>query len=478
MASHLLFDVSCAQKYRDLVDEAETPIVPRSRINVLEVDLPTTSSHFQGPRTYSEDISMVPRCSKSPIRIIFGPLDYPTAQTSSLLHTFFELSDIPTAYIHERVQGATQSLNFEDKEDGSFTCWLHFLCKAIVAQPDAPTWHRAGFFLTHDGSFGSTLVCLGASKGLITRLQRLPVATWISILSDPIALLAIVLSDMQATIDEQTWALNDSVGLYEHHAISTTRTKTAFSDNYFQDLHWVAKNVTHLKESADAAMNTCQQLLRVSQQRIQSRLPAMNGGSSTSATLTYLGTLFNGTSLRVTSLHSRIQNTIALSFNLVAQADSHSLRAESSSMHTIAFTTLIFLPISTVATIFGSQFFSFNPPATKNPTAGRPAAAELVLNNEFWLFWVITVPLTLIVLGVWLGFHPEAVARWWRRNITGTGRRRKDEECDGFSGAGEAHGGGSGGWVLQSLTDQGKKQSALTGISTSTTLVSGNGSLR
>src|ERR1700759_5674371 len=43
------------------------------------------------------------------------------------------------------------------------------------------------------------------------------------------------------------------------------------------------------------------------------------------------------------------------SFNLVTQKDSGTILTESSSMHTIALTTLIFLPISTVAVSVQTQ---------------------------------------------------------------------------------------------------------------------------
>lgn len=475
MGAQLLYDFSRREKYRDLVDDQDAAVTPYRRVNVLEVDLPKVPSHFQGPHAFSEDVSQLPRDSKSPIRIILAPLDYPTPQTTNVLHAIFDLFNIPTAYLNERVQGVTHSLSFDGVATESFTCWLHFLCKAIVSRPDAPTWHRAGFFLAHDDTTSSTnLVCFGASKALITRFQQLPFTAWALVRSDPIALLAIVLADLQLTIDEQVWALNDNVGSYEHHAISTTRTKSAFVDDYFQDLHWVAKNVIHLKESADAALNTCLQLLDISKQSVNAPLPTTTtASSSTIATLSYLNALFHSTSLRTTSLHSRIQNTINLSFNLVAQSDSHHLRAESSSMHTIALTTLIFLPIATVATVFGSQFFSFNPPEPDVPPAGGPEAAHLVLSKEFWLFWAISMPLTVVVLGVWLGFHPEAVGRWWRRNISRTSQRRKDEEAAACLGVGGGGGGGES-FVLQSLSSHGTGASGLTGSSAgSSTLVNG-----
>jgi Mg2+ and Co2+ transporter CorA len=58
-------------------------------------------------------------------------------------------------------------------------------------------------------------------------------------------------------------------------------------------------------------------------------------------------------------LQAIIPNNIFQHANLVNQADSQLITRGSSSMETIAIVTLFFLPITTVATIFGTQFFNF-----------------------------------------------------------------------------------------------------------------------
>lgn len=192
-------------------------------------------------------------------------------------------------------------------------------------------------------------------------------------------------------LDEQVWSLSSAVGDHEHHAVSTTRTKAKFAEEYFQNLHWVAKNAIHLRESADAVLKTCQQVLAFA-----NTTQALGGDGSipqTANSPTYLATLFDSTSLRTSSLQARVQNTIALSLNLVAQTDSQCLMAESSSMNIMALATLIFLAMSTVATIFGSQFFQFT-------FSGRkPAQSDFMLSKEFRLFWAVAAPLTVISMG-------------------------------------------------------------------------------
>lgn len=62
-------------------------------------------------------------------------------------------------------------------------------------------------------------------------------------------------------------------------------------------------------------------------------------------------------------------------------------------MRIIAAVTLIFLPPTFTATFFSTGFFSFYGPD------GSPA----MTTSMFWLYWVVTVPLTLVVLLGWLG---------------------------------------------------------------------------
>jgi len=92
-------------------------------------------------------------------------------------------------------------------------------------------------------------------------------------------------------------------------------------------------------------------------------------------------------------------NVINLSFNLVTQQDS-------SSMKTIAFMTLVFLPAGTVASIFGSQFF--------NLIVDSNGVPHFVISPLFWIFWAISLPITAILVVLW---------KWWPQR---TKRERMD----------------------------------------------------
>ncbi|KAL6246645.1 hypothetical protein RBB50_006884 [Rhinocladiella similis] len=276
--------------------------------------------------------------------------------------------------------------------------WFHFLCKAIEPKHDNILWLRSAYFLRRDEHGRLTLICFGSSKALVQRFEGLPQRIWTTVLTNPFNLFSIVLADLHRQVDEQLWTLNRYVGDYERYAIDSTVVTSDFDQNWV-DLHYIAKNIIHIKEAVDAVLRTISHIIRAqSEGEVADKVEARK----TTLALHYSESLFESVDLRAISMEKRMQNVINLSFNLVAQKDSSRIKTESSSMHTIALTTLIFLPISTVATIFGSAFFNFS----GNEREG------MSLSKHFWIFWVISVPLTVAVLTIWIYFHPSNVWRW------------------------------------------------------------------
>ncbi|OCK74103.1 hypothetical protein K432DRAFT_364013 [Lepidopterella palustris CBS 459.81] len=85
-------------------------------------------------------------------------------------------------------------------------------------------------------------------------------------------------------------------------------------------------------------------------------------------------------------------------------------RRDSASMKTIAVLTLVFLPGTSIASIFSMTMFNWN------ATAGQAVASKWL-----WIYFVITIPLTLLILLGWL---------WWFRRSQRTHQNRwKDVEA-------------------------------------------------
>src|ERR1700722_8022265 len=84
--------------------------------------------------------------------------------------------------------------------------------------------------------------------------------------------------------------------------------------------------------------------------------------------------------------------------------DSRVMRQDSYVMRTLSILAMIFLPISTVSSIFGTQFFTTA--ASPDPTSGSGAVtSSFVVSKKFWLLWTISIPVTVVLLvgwGVWI----------------------------------------------------------------------------
>ena len=78
---------------------------------------------------------------------------------------------------------------------------------------------------------------------------------------------------------------------------------------------------------------------------------------------------------------------------------------DSASMRALALAALIFLPGNFIAALFSTDLFRWD---DTNESSGTSLAGMGVgVKPQFWLFWVITVPVTLLVFLLYIC--------WWRR---------------------------------------------------------------
>lgn len=99
---------------------------------------------------------------------------------------------------------------------------------------------------------------------------------------------------------------------------------------------------------------------------------------------------------RVGNLSTRLE-TVLSQINNQRQAEiattnlsiARAVRSDSIPMRTIAYVTLLLLPGALISSIFGMNFFQYD------ETNGLKVA------KTFWQYWAITVPVTLLVIGVW-----------------------------------------------------------------------------
>ncbi len=81
-------------------------------------------------------------------------------------------------------------------------------------------------------------------------------------------------------------------------------------------------------------------------------------------------------------------------------------KRDSSSMKTIAAVTMAFLPCTFVASFFAIPMFDWTKPAGHN-----------VNTQTFWIYWVVTIPLTLTTFIIWGAWFQYKTARDNREDI-------------------------------------------------------------
>ncbi|KAK3346510.1 hypothetical protein B0T25DRAFT_592676 [Lasiosphaeria hispida] len=76
--------------------------------------------------------------------------------------------------------------------------------------------------------------------------------------------------------------------------------------------------------------------------------------------------------------------------NLKIAGDS---KQDSSQMRSIAFLTMFFLPATFISSFFSTSFFNWNAPDQED-----------IVSPYLWIYPVVTIAITLVVLGCWLAF--------------------------------------------------------------------------
>ncbi|KAF2855237.1 hypothetical protein T440DRAFT_486207 [Plenodomus tracheiphilus IPT5] len=408
--------------------------------------------------------------SQGSVRIVFAPRDEPHPSTVEGLVNLFERCEIPSAFVNESLQGISQSFGAYHDADGAACVWFHILCKDLAVDqnrivhpqdnahnPDESriaaqrqshanfTWLKPGFVLktrdpgtprplktspstsdvtlsTPSGKAQVELFCFGAPTTFRDRFRKLITTTTSEdLIEDPYILLDIVFEEMYKVLDRTAWVVGNIFGGIEtvipvsgscrvEHALISHQQTLAMASNpgkatrellsdHFTIVHNLAKHNIYLRENCEAALATLEDLRETHQVKIgDCPSPSQR---LTGQALRYRRTLFQSTQCRLASLDARMANVIQLSFHIVTQGDSLTMQSESRSMRLLAVITLIFMPLSTVAGIFGTQFMKLQDEKPYHITVSR----------DFWLLWVIVLPLTVIVFLVWRVWYMDAKVR-------------------------------------------------------------------
>ncbi|KAH7160583.1 hypothetical protein B0J13DRAFT_644396 [Dactylonectria estremocensis] len=377
----------------------ETPVTiafPPWVLDIFEV----SQNHPDGHRYFDTNAQCLQ--SKASVRIVSAPLDLPRKDALWQTLEMFNILGIPDDFTKERLLSVSHSFGRSSGQAGSCH-WFHFLCKNIdirqkgtsapevgnlTAAPGYPidslpqadySWNRAGFFLRVDPEWCVTLVCFGATPGVMDRLNEFIAAkAWGNVTDDPYILFDLVFEGLYYDVDDT---------LILEYA-NSKGVRNLSSKIPFAPLHNCAKHIIHIAE----ALESCTMLVDSAMKNIGKHgpTPPRMGHERVlrqlQECLQYRQSLFRSSQLRLNSLQKRIDNAITLSFNLVTQQDSMLMIQDSSWMKIIAVITMTFLPTTGVATIVGSQLFITE--------AYNDKEWNILATPLFWTMWWISIPLT------------------------------------------------------------------------------------
>lgn len=161
----------------------------------------------------------------------------------------------------------------------------------------------------------------------------------------------------------------------------------------FGTLHRYANDLAYLRETVESNLLVTEAILEHTRKRntedpVQASLPPTEDDFLREGLL-YHRSLFRSTQLRLSSLDKRIQNASTLAFNMVTQQDSLIMMQDSASVTILTAVAAAFLPITSIATIIGSQLF-----ITSQDDQGNWIIIATPLTRYLY---TIGVPITIVI---------------------------------------------------------------------------------
>lgn len=97
--------------------------------------------------------------------------------------------------------------------------------------------------------------------------------------------------------------------------------------------------------------------------------------------------------------HVVTQNNAQLSIDIAQIA-----RRDNATMKALALIGVLYLPGTFISGIFGSNFFNYSPSSNSGNLSNGSADSSVSdwnMSEEFWIYWVITIPVTLFTVLLW-----------------------------------------------------------------------------
>ncbi|KAJ4147161.1 hypothetical protein LMH87_001706 [Akanthomyces muscarius] len=327
----------------------------------------------------------------------------------------FNIPDIWWTEYNRKTNGffGSQDVLDDAEKVAGYVTWSHFQTKQVQPDKEHPdkdydyNWTKVNIFTQWLISKRQVVLSFAQNKGTIKTQNEIRQALLSSLvareLTDPFwvyhKLLSLVLDLNNASI----WMFRDCV-----RAIEQSDEHTSKEPDY-RRLHNLARHGIHIVEVLSV---TCETIQRIAaghrawveeSSRSSGHAPPLPFTKSVREQLSFYEQTASSFRHRMLSTKDRLTNEINLSFNWIAQNDARITREISSksledsrTMKKIAFLSFFFLPATFVSAIFSTSFFNFS------PEAGRWTVSPM-----FWVYWVVTIPVTILMPVLWKYWHPS-----------------------------------------------------------------------
>ncbi|KAF2719093.1 hypothetical protein K431DRAFT_287120 [Polychaeton citri CBS 116435] len=329
------------------------------------------------------------------------------ATTAQSTHKLSQAFNIPSFFWNSVSQESSGLFWFgesgsPDSSDGMCSSTMvHFQVKHKIVNPDRPgrfavthRWDKLMFFNFWRSPQCSLLLCFDLQPDMrdraVSRLCHsstpLPADTAFSI--QPLLLELVV-----KNFDRSVWSWRDAV-----REIELNRPVSGVQGGKgYEHMHEIARHAIHCSEMLGVALTVSENLINeVNSYRVQSSEVRSIVGD-----LRFSRALLVSLHFLSKALEGRLQNEINLVFHLNARYDSFiaghvavAARKDGQTMKAISILGMVFLPGTFVSAVFSMSFFHFTDGTEISPS-------HWTVSPKFWLYWVVTVPLTLMTLVAW-----------------------------------------------------------------------------
>lgn len=264
----------------------------------------------------------------------------------------------------------------------SYSTWFRCLVKLLLEGSDITRvgkgkdyiWYEMGFFTHWDHSGHCRILCIDTPENLPSDLQKALKGSPFK-RSNPFAMHIPLLDQIVRLYDDSVWLVRHPVRDIEKNRGKTTPD--------FSNMHEISRHAIHVSEVLSVTIETLQKMEEQQKAVHKDLSPPLEKTDREQAQqyMSFQIQMVKSLSLRSNSNLERLKGEVALAYNVIAQKDSGVMRS-------LGILTMTFLPATFITAFFSTTFFQFNDNGWK-------------ASDKIWVYWVVTIPSTLLVLLIW-----------------------------------------------------------------------------